>query len=87
MQEVFFPEEVNAVLEEINECSQSIYRNLVYLHNMTDWTYEEIADKVGRNCDYFSLSDTIRFFSDGADGVEYELSLWDEVGRDMDISF
>lgn len=87
MEEVFFPKEVNIVLEEINECSQSIYRNLVYLHNMTDWTYEEIADKVGRNCDYFSLADAIRFFADGAEGVEYEMSLWDEAGRDMDISF
>lgn len=87
MEEVFFPKEVNIVLEEINECSQSIYRNLVYLHNMTDWTYEEIADKVGRNCDYFSLAGAIRFFADGAEGVEYEMSLWDEAGRDMDISF
>lgn len=87
MQEEFFTKEVNTVLEEINDCSQTIYRNLVYLHNMTDWTYEEIADKVSRNCDYFSLSDTIRFFADGAEGVEWEMSLWNEVGRGVDISF
>ena len=87
MQEVFFTEEVNTALEDINDCSQIIYRNLVYLHNMTDWTYEEIADKVSRNCDYFSLSDIIRFFADGAEGVEYEMSLWDEIGREVDFSF
>ena len=87
MQEVFFPEEVNEVLEEINDYSQFICRNLLYLHNMTDWTYEEIADKVSRNCDYFSLTDTIRFFADGAESVEWEKSLWNEVSRDMDISF
>lgn len=54
---------------------------------MTGWTYEEMADKVSRNCDYFSLSDIIRFFTDSAKGVDHEMSLWDEAGRDMDISF
>lgn len=87
MEEVFFPKEINAVLEEINDYCKMICMELVFLHNMTDWTYEEIADKVSRNCDYFSLADAIRFFSDWAEGIEYEMSLWDEEGRDMDISF
>lgn len=87
MKEEFFPKEINTVLQEISDYSEIIYENLVYLHNMTGWTYEEMADKVSRNCDYFSLSDIIRFFTDSAKGVDHEMSLWDEAGRDMDISF
>lgn len=87
MQEEFFQKEINTVFEEIRDYCEMICRELFFIHNMTDWTYEEIADKVSRNCDYFSLADIIRFFANGAEGVEYEMSLWDEVGRDVDLSF
>lgn len=87
VKEEFFAEEINEVLSVINDNYEEIFESLVRLHNMTGWTYGEIADKVSRNCDYYSLADVIRFCADGAEGVEWEMRLWDETGKFIDPSF
>lgn len=87
MKEEFFTEEVNEVLSEINDYSQTIYEYLIYLHNMTGWSYGEIVDKVSRNCDYYCLADIIRVFADAEIKQEQKGASWNEVCREGDFSF
>lgn len=87
MTEVFFPDEVNEVLSEISDASGELYENVVYLHDMTGWSYEELTDKVSRNCDYYGIADIFRYFADAEMKLKQQRGLWNEVGWGEDISF
>ena len=87
MREDFFAKEVNEVLGDIDDYCAGIYDDILYLHNMTGWTYGEIFDKVSRNQDYYGLADAIRFFAEAEIKQEQKNSLWNDAGRGPDISF
>lgn len=57
-----FPKEVEHILSEILDDMQNILDNIIYLHDMTGWTYEEMLDKVSKNVDYYGLTGHMRLF-------------------------
>ena len=87
MREEFFAKEVNEVLSDIVDYCTGIYDDILFLHNMTGWTYEELADKVSRNCDYFSIADIFRYFADAEMKQKQQNGSWNKVTREGNISF
>lgn len=85
MEEQFFPKEINEVLSMVSENYSEIYEGLIYLHDMTGWSYSEIAERVSRNQDYYTLKDLICFAMNTE--IKRENDSRNELCWDTDISF
>lgn len=85
MEEQFFHKEINEVLSMVSDEFGEIYNGLIYLHDMTGWSYAEIAERVSRNQDYCYLKDLIRFAMKSE--IDREKDSRNELCWDTDISF